>query len=143
MIYRFILFACILAIIIGSVTACSSIPPTSTSSTTTTTDETASIRAYADPATQTTLEGLSENDLAKYTQFADAQFKAALTQEVFDKTSALLKNQLGDFVTIIFLSTEKQDTYTIVHYQAKYTKGEAGVRMVLNQDHLISGQWFE
>ena len=36
-------------------------------------DESA-IRAYADSATETTLQGLSENNLAKYTQNANLEF---------------------------------------------------------------------
>jgi hypothetical protein len=115
------------------------------SSTTTPTanPEVAAVRAYADPATQTTLEGLNEDNLAKYTQYADAQFKAAVTQDMLDKTSAQINSQLGTFVSITFSSTEKQGEYTIVHYKAKYSKGDVGVRMVFDQDHLVAGQWFE
>ena len=105
--------------------------------------EEAAIRAYADPATQTTLEGLSENNLAKYTQNADAQFKAAVTQDLLDKVSAQVNDQLGTFVSITFSSTDKQDQYVIVHYKAKYSKGDVGVRMVFDQDHLVAGQFFE
>jgi hypothetical protein len=120
------------------VAACSSTtPPTTTNS------EIAAIRAYADPATQTTLEGLSEDNLAKYTQYADAQFKAAVTQDLLDKTSAQIDSQLGSFVSITFSSTEKQGEYTIVHYKSKYSKGDVGIRMIFDQDHLVAGQWFE
>jgi hypothetical protein len=101
------------------------------------------IRAYADPATKTTLEGLSENNLNKYTQNANTQFKAAVTQEVLDKTANQINSQLGSFVSITFLRMEKQNAYTLVHYRVKYSKGETGVRMVFDQDHLVAGQWFE
>jgi hypothetical protein len=120
------------------VAACSS-----TTAPTTTNSEIAATRAYADPATQTTLEGLSEDNLAKYTQYADAQFKAAITQDLLDKTSAQINSQLGTFISITFSSTEKQGEYTIVHYKAKYSKGDVGIRMVFDQDHLVAGQWFE
>lgn len=105
--------------------------------------ETAAIKAYADPATQTTLEGLSENNLDKYTQYADSQFKAAITQDMLTQTSAQLNSQLGSFVSITFLRTEKQAEYTIVHYKATYSNGETGVKMVFDTDHLVAGQWFE
>ncbi len=101
------------------------------------------VRAYADTATRTALEGLSEDNLAKYTQYADAQFKAAVTQNVLDKTAAQVTGQLGTFVSITFLRTETQGEYTIVHYTAKFSKGDVGVRMVFDRDHLIAGQWFE
>ena len=110
---------------------------------TATNPEQEAIRSLCRSDTQTTLQGLSENNLAKYTQNANAQFKAAVTQEVLDKSSTQINGQLGNFVSITFLSTEKQNAYTVVHYRARYSKGEVGVRMVFDQDHLVAGQWFE
>jgi len=130
-----IVVAVLLALAASVVGACSATP--------TTNPEVAAIRAYADPATQTTLQGLSEGNLAKYTQYADLQFKAAVTQALLDQVSAQINSQLGSFVSVTFSSTEKQDQYTIVHYKAKYSKGDAGVRMVFDQDHLVAGQFFE
>jgi hypothetical protein len=101
------------------------------------------VRAYADPATETTLQGLSENNLAKYTQYGNAVFKAALTQEALDTASAQINSQFGAFKSKEFLSVEEQEGYIIVHYKAKYDKGEVGVRMVFDNDHLVAGQWFE
>jgi len=119
----------------GGVIACKSSPSS-------TPDESA-IRAYADPATETTLQGLSENNLAKYTQYANSEFKAAVTQEILDKTATQINSQLGAYVSKEFLKTEEQDGYTIVHYKAKYSKGEMGIRMVFDKNHLVAGQWFE
>jgi len=96
-----------------------------------------------DPATETTLQGLSENNLAKYTQYGNAEFKAALTQGVLDKTATQISSQLGTYESKTFLRTEDQQGYIIVHYKAKYSKGEAGIRMVFDKDHLVAGQWFE
>ncbi len=107
-----------------------------------TADESA-IRAYADPATDMTLQGLSENNLAKYIQYANSEFKAAVTQEILDKTAAQINSQLGSYVSKKFLRVEEQDGYAIVHYKATYTKGEVGIRMIFDKDHLVAGQWFE
>jgi len=137
-ILRYILTAALLFAIAGGVIACSSTPTTTIDNA-----EVAAIRAYADPATRTTLEGLSENNLAKYTQNANAQFKAALTQDILNTTSAQIKSQLGNFVSITFVKTEQEAPYTIIHYKAKYEKGEVGVRMVFDADKLVAGQWFE
>ena len=101
------------------------------------------ILVYADPATETTLQGLSEDNLAKYTQYGSPEFKAALTQDLLDKTSSQLKSQIGTYVSKEFLSTEQQDIYIIVHYKAKYTKSSVGIRMVFDQNHQVAGQWFE
>jgi hypothetical protein len=130
-----ILLIVILLTLLGGVIACKSSPSS-------TPDESA-IRAYADPATETTLQGLSKNNLAKYTQHANSEFKAAVTQEILDKTATQINSQLGAYVSKEFLRTEEQDGYTIVHYEAKYSKGEVGIRMVFDKNHLVAGQWFE
>ena len=109
----------------------------------TATPETDAIRAYADPATETTLQGLSQNDLEQYTRYGNAAFKAAVTQEILTQTADQLNAQLGDFSAIKFLRTESEGGYTIVHYQAQYAEGEIGIRMIFDQNQLIAGQWFE
>ncbi|MFC2068026.1 DUF3887 domain-containing protein [Chloroflexota bacterium] len=101
------------------------------------------IRAYADPVTEATLQGLSENNLAKYTQNASSEFKAAVTQEILDKTADQINNQFGTYTSKEFLKIEEQDGYIIIHYKAQYSKGEVGIRMVFDEDHLVAGQWFE
>ncbi len=125
----------ILLTIVSSAFACKSSPSS-------TLDESA-IRAYADPATETTLQVLSDNNLAKYTQNANFEFKAAVTQEVLDKTATQINSQLGNYISKEFLRVKKQDGYIVVHYKAKYAKGDVGIRMVFDKDHLITGQWFE
>ena len=125
----------ILLTIVGSAIACQS-------SSSATLDESA-IRAYADPATETTLQGLSENNLAKYTQNASSEFKAAVTQEILNEAANQMNSLLGNYLSKQFLRMEEQDGYVIVHYQAQYSEGEAGIRMVFDKDHLVTGQWFE
>ncbi len=133
----------VLAAMTMAAAACGSSPTATVTTTTTPPSTEAAIRAYADPATTTTLQGLSEDDLAKYTQYADAQFKAAITKAVLDQTYNQVTAALGTFQSIAFLATEKQDAYIIVHYRATYSKGQTGVRMVFDSDHLVAGQWFE
>jgi len=101
------------------------------------------IRQYADSATEVCLHGLSEGDLEKYTQHANDDFKAAVTQEMVNTTATQLENQLGSFKSIEFLSIDQDEDYTIVHYRATYASGDVGVRMVFDRDQLIAGQWFE
>jgi hypothetical protein len=125
----------ILLTLLGRIIACKSSPSS--------TPGESAIRAYADPATEMTLQGLSENNLAKYTQYGNSEFKAAVTQEMLDETATQMSGQLGAYVSKEFLKTEEQDGYTIVHYKAKYSKGEVGIRMVFDKNHLIAGQWFE
>ncbi len=139
----------ILTILCLIVAGCGSPTKTSTTSqTTTSTQSTVSTTGlpeppYASAVTDTTLKGLSDDNLAEYTRYGDAQFKAAVTQQMLDTVSAQLKSQYGTYESKVWLSTEVQGGYTIVHYRAKYTKGELGVRMVFDADHLVAGQFFE
>ncbi len=125
----------ILLTIVSGATACTSSPSA--------TYEESAVRAYADPATETTLQGLSENNLAKYTQNANSEFKAAVTQEILETAADQINSQLGSYESKEFLRVEEQDGYTLVHYKAKYAKGEVGIRMVFDKDQLVAGQWFE
>jgi hypothetical protein len=101
------------------------------------------VRAYADPATETTLQGLSEGDLAKYTQYGDADFKAAVTQEILDPVTAQVTSKIGTYVSKTYLRAEELDGYVVVHYEAQYTNGKVAVRMVFDADGLVAGQFFE
>ena len=125
----------ILLTILGGAVACKSSSPS-------TIDE-STVLSYADPATEMTLQGLSENNLAKYTQYGNPEFKAAVTQEILDKAANQISGQLGAYESKEFLRIEEQDGYIFVHYKAKYEKGEVGIRMVFDKDHLVAGQWFE
>jgi hypothetical protein len=98
---------------------------------------------YASAITGTVLQGLSEADLEKYTRYGNAEFKAAVTQEILDATAVPLNNQYGAYESEEYLYTETQGEYTLVHYRVKYARGELGVRMVFDRDHLVAGQWFE
>ena len=132
-----VLFLIMLPILIGGAISCKSSPSPSSSL-----DE-STLRAYADPATETTLQGLSENNLAKYIQYGNAQFKAAVTQQILDTTASQISGELGTYQSKEFLRTEEQEGYIIVHYKAQFTKGDVGVRMVFDKDHQVAGQWFE
>lgn len=101
------------------------------------------ILAYADPATETTLQGLSENNLAKYVQHGNAEFKSAVTQAILDPVAAQINSQLGAYKSKEYLRTENVKGYIVVHYKAKYEKGDVGVRMVFDSNHLVAGQFFE
>lgn len=123
-------------IVISGASGCQSGPPPATI------DEGA-VRAYADPATEVTLQGFSENDLVKYTQYGNAGFKAAVTQEILDRAATQVGSQLGTYESKEFLRAEEQEGYVVVHYRATYTKGKVGVRMVFDGEHLVAGHFFE
>jgi hypothetical protein len=132
-----IIISIVLLSIAGGIAACSPGPKPSTPI------DAAAVREYADPMTETTLQGLSENDIEKYMQYFAEKTKEAVTQERFDLTVAQLNAQIGVYVSKEFLFMEQQEGYVVVHYLANYSRGQVGVRMVFDKDQLIAGQWFE
>jgi hypothetical protein len=126
-----------LALIAGAV-GCSS----GSTSTTTTSDPNAAVKAYADPAAELILQGLSEDNLAKYVQNGEDQFKAAVTQAVLDSVAKPLKAQYGDYVSKSFLSVSQAQGYTIVIYNAKFSKGTLKVQISFDADQKVAGQFF-
>ncbi len=135
----------ILILLLGAaLTACGESNSTHTSATTDTSPIPSTLEpAYASEITETVLEGLSQGNLEKYTRYGNAEFKAAVTQEILNTTKVQINSQFGTYQSKEYLSTEEQDGYTIVHYRVKFSKGEIGVRMVFDGDHLVAGQWFE
>lgn len=134
-ILRLISLLIVVLALVGGAIACKSSPSLALDEST--------VRAYADPATETTLQGMSENNLLKCTQYGNAEFKAAVTQEILDKYATQIIIQLGSYVSKEYLGVEEQKGYIIVHYKAKYTKGDRGVQMVFDKEHLVAGQSFE
>ena len=134
----FVLAALLFELILSAFYACASIPEKTFSEA-----EVAAVREYSDPATETTLQGLSENNIDKYSRYFNEKMKAAVTDDLFNKTASQLNNQIGTYVSKEFLRVGEQGEYLIVHYSAKYSRGQVGIRMVFDRDHLIAGQWFE
>lgn len=126
----------LLIAMIGGLTGCKS------TSSTTLSDADKTVMAYADPATEITLQGLSEDNLAKYIQYGDTAFKAALTQAILDQTSIPLKTQVGDYVSKTYLNFTAKDGYILVYYSVKYTKTTLKVQMTFDTDHMVAGQFF-
>ena len=133
--FRAVSLVTLIVALAGGAIACKSSPPS-------TLDE-AAVREYADPATEVTLQGFSERDLAKYIQYGNDGFKTAVTQQVLDQAATQVGGQLGTYESKQFLRAEEQEGYVVVHYKAKYTRGEVGVRMVFDSDHLVAGHFFE
>ncbi len=103
------------------------------------------IRAYADPKTEITLQGLSQTDYAGYSRYFAPKMKDAVTPEVFTRTASLINGAIGSYVSKDFESVQQQGGLTVVVYRAQYSNEPAGVtvKAVFDQDHLITGLWFD
>jgi hypothetical protein len=122
-------------------TASSTSTTTTSALTTAATSDDSAIRAYADSATETTLQGLNENNRAKYIQYGNPDFQAAVTQQVFDSVVAQINGKYGAYISKEFQSTDFQQGYTIVYYKTKYAKADITIKMVFDSNHQIAGHF--
>ena len=134
------LFCLALALVVAPL-GCSS--GSTGSSATPTTLASDGIMSYATPAAETMMKSFQQKSLEDYVKYADPQFRAAVTQSMFDAIAGQMQAQYGNFVSLQFLSTEEVQGYTRVHYKAEFEKGEIGLMMVFNADHSVAGQFFE
>lgn len=95
------------------------------------------ILLYANPETETTLQGLSQDNLTKYIQYGDSAFKASLTQAALDATTNTIASEYGTYVSKEFQSSDQQQGYTLVYYTAIFTKGNFTVQMVFDAKHQV------
>ncbi len=103
------------------------------------------IRAYADQETEITLQGLSQNDYTGYSRYFNQKMKDAVTAEVFTRTATLINGAIGGYVSKDFESVQQQGGMTVVVYRAQYSSEPEGVtvKVIFDQDHLITGLWFD
>lgn len=62
---------------------------------------------------------------------------------MLNQVAAQISNQFGAYVSKEYLRLEELQGHIIVHYRAKYTKGNVGIRMAFDKEHLVAGQFFE
>lgn len=103
------------------------------------------VRTYADPETEITLRGLSQNDYAGYSRYFNQKMKDAVTPEVFTRTATLINGAIGSYISKNFESVQQQGAVTVVVYRAQYSDEPEGVtvKVVFDRDHLIAGLWFD
>ncbi len=106
------------------------------------------VRKYADPMAQSILEAMNEKNYEKFSKDFAVVMKESLDSKSFDLLSKDFDKRIGVFQALSFSSIEKQQKYTIVVYNAKYTNEPKGVivRVVFEQDNnsnLVSGLYFD
>jgi hypothetical protein len=132
----------ILMIVIIGVIGCQS------GTTKSTTFSESTIRAWADPETETTLQGMFEGNLAKYIQYAAPDIKAAATQEGLDEAVKKNNDYFGTYISVEFVSIGPpgeafSSEQTIVDYKVTFSKGARGVEVIFNKDHQIQSMNLE
>jgi hypothetical protein len=124
----------------ATTTAPTATPPKTTVAPTLSTD---AILVFANPAAESMMKSFQNKSLDEYVQKGDAQFKAAVTQATFDQLAGPMQAQYGNFVSVQFKSAEMVQSYLVVHFAAKFEKGQLGLRVVFDSANLVAGQFFE
>lgn len=103
------------------------------------------IRDFADPVTENMLVAINEGNYPAASQFFDEQMKSVLNQQEFQRQASKTKSAIGKYVSKEFVTIEKDDQYTVVIYNAKFTlRDDVTIRTVLSETdegYLISGFW--
>jgi hypothetical protein len=97
----------------------------------------AAIQTYADPEAVIILQGLSADNLAKYTQYGDSEFKASTTKTVLDEYSNEITTTYGTYVSVEFQSAEQQQDYILVYFTAYFSKGNFIVQLAFDTNHKV------
>ncbi len=102
------------------------------------------VLAYADPMTDNLLQGMNDGDYATFARDFDAAMAKAIPATSFDAFMASTASKLGQYESRTVSTVESVDNFTRVIYQARFANDDpVTVRVVFNQDHLISGLWFD
>ena len=98
-------------------------------------DDVEQVRGYADPITENMLMAMNEGDYVRYSEDFDPAMKNAMTEEIFNKTSAGIRSEIGDYVSKEFWKAESKDQYTIVYYKARFTDepGDVTVKVAFQE----------
>ena len=103
---------------------------------------------YAPAIVDNLMSAFNEGKYAAFSKNFDTTMKQAVSESVFTEMHNTMKEKIGDYVSRKFISTGKEGVYTIVLYNAKFSKEPADVtvRFVFLESEesvLISGLLFD
>lgn len=82
---------------------------------------------YAPSPTESTLQGMSDGDYAKYTEYFIPEIRTELSEAAFQEVSQLIKSKIGNYVDKVFWKVEVSSQYTVVYYKARFSQEPADV----------------
>ena len=103
------------------------------------------ILAYADPATDSILQGMNDHDYATFSKDFDDTMKNAINETQFQSMEQTIIGKVGKYVSRKLDSVVDQDKYYQVMYNAKFEQDDPVlVRVVFTKDtHQVSGLFFD
>ncbi|MCK4368852.1 MAG: DUF3887 domain-containing protein [Dehalococcoidales bacterium] len=82
---------------------------------------------YANQIVESALQGMSDGDYAKFTEYFSPAAQSAMDETTFDEASQLIKSLIGDYIDKEFWKAEEDGEYTIVYYKANFSQEPADV----------------
>lgn len=109
---------------------------------------TGDVRNYSDSILENILISGNLRNYNDYSKDFSDNMKAALTEDLFNKNNALVKDKIGEYVSKDFIKVntkkEKGINYIIVIYNAKYSKEPQGALVSItfkekDENHKVEG----
>ncbi len=103
------------------------------------------ILTYADPATDSILQGMNNSDYATFSKDFDDTMKKSLSEQQFPGLEQTVIGKVGKYVSRKIDSVVDLEKYYQVNYNAKFEQDEPVlVRVVFTKDtHQVSGLFFD
>ena len=80
------------------------------------------IRKFADPATENMLLRFNDGNYNQYSKDFSQEMKNAMTESKFNDVATAIKAQLGNYVSMEFVSIDIRENYITVSYACKFAQ---------------------
>jgi hypothetical protein len=101
---------------------------------------------YAPAIVDEVMQAFNKGDYATYSKYFDTAMKRAVSESVFTQMRDTVIEKIGKYESREFVSTGKESVYTVVNYNANFSKEQdVSLKFVFlesGEDTLISGLWF-
>jgi len=105
-----------------------------------------SILVFAEPAADSIVNGLNDNDYSAFSQYFDEQMKVSLSEKVFAQTRERITGKIGRYRSRDVSRVIRKDQFIIVYYNAVFeNESDVEVKVVFQkygEKNLVSGLWF-
>jgi len=103
---------------------------------------------YAPVIADDLMQAFNKGDYETYSKDFDTAMKRAVSETVFEQMRATVMEKIGNYKSREFTGVEKDGVYTVVLYNAKFSKEPADVILKFvflesGENTLVSGLWFD
>ncbi|MGE5416267.1 MAG: hypothetical protein ACM3UZ_05810 [Acidobacteriota bacterium] len=96
-------------------------------------------RAFADPAAEQILQGISNNDYEQFSKYFSGPLKMQITKELFYKNNPQIRQTLGKYVSKSFMTRTVNDGVDDIMYKVVFTN-EPGTTYIQLKYKVVEGQ---